>query len=398
MIREEFFCKRDDLTIRGFLNRPDDDSVKYPAVILSHGFMGSHKDMEAYAGMFAGMGYVAVAFDFNGGGTCSQSDGRTTDMSVLTEKEDLKAVIRAAASLPFVDEQDIMLIGFSQGGFVSALTARELQEKIRRLILVYPAFCIPDDAGRGRMILARFDPENIPDTIECGPMLLGKKYVTDVLGMDPFKETRDYRGPVLIIHGTEDDLVLPSYSHRAYKSYLETHGNAPSKNCQLVLIDGGNHGFYGPDAKAWDKYVRFAIQKFLEGRTLYFNVDVRLTEREEEPLANGGRRIRLYFEGHSSSGFFEGDVQTPAYDEQICYGETPDTCCASYTLEGTDYCNHKCRVHITNRMLPGRDRDWQLDWKPQIQTDSELLSVVNTLKCETYAEERSMGPHIHIWG
>ena len=36
------------------------------------------------------------------------------------------------------------------------------------------------------------------------------------------------------------------------------------KDHQLVMIDGGNHGFWGPEAVNWDKYAFFAIKKFLE--------------------------------------------------------------------------------------------------------------------------------------
>ncbi len=398
MIKEKFSCKREDLTIRGRVYRPDDDSRKYPLVIISHGFMANYKSTKHYAKKFAKMGYAAVIFDFNGGGIGSRSDGKTQDMSVLTEKEDLKAVIAAASGLPYVDGEDITLMGCSQGGFVSAMVAEDLQDKIRRLILFYPALCIPDDARKGQMMLAKFDPQNVPETLNCGPMKLGRRYVTDVLDMNPFDEIRDYKGPVLIIHGTRDEIVNQSYAHEAYINYLKTHGRVPSGDVQLVMIDGGNHGFNGPRAKAWEKYVFFAIRKFLEGKTLFFNVDVRLTETEEEMLEDGGRKVKLYFKGRSSSGFFKGEVVTPAYDEQIFHGKTPDTCCASYTVEGIDYRGNACKVEITNRMAEGKKKDWETGWQPTVHTDSRLLSRVNELRCETYAENRKVGPVIHIWG
>ena len=89
-----------------------------------------------------------------------------------------------------------MLMGCSQGGFVSAIAASRLNNEISKLILFYPALCIPDDARAGKMMFAKFDPENIPDIIRCGPMRLGKCYVEDVIAVDPYQEIRDFSGDV----------------------------------------------------------------------------------------------------------------------------------------------------------------------------------------------------------
>lgn len=52
-----------------------------------------------------------------------KSDGNTTDMSVLTEVKDLEAVIEYAESKTYTNSSKILLMGCSQGGFVSAITA-----------------------------------------------------------------------------------------------------------------------------------------------------------------------------------------------------------------------------------------------------------------------------------
>ena len=122
-------------------------------------------------------------------------------MSVLTEVEDLIAVINYVKTLPYVSPAQITLMGCSQGGFVSALTAVKLNNQIEKLILFYPALCIPDDARQGKMKMAKFDPSNIPTQIKCGPMRLGRRYAADVLDMNPFDAISPYDGPVLIIHG-----------------------------------------------------------------------------------------------------------------------------------------------------------------------------------------------------
>lgn len=234
-----FSCQRDGLTIRGTEYRPQGDML--PIAIISHGFMANQKTVQHYAKLLAEMGYAAFIFDFNGGCVImGKSDGKTTDMSVLTETRDLEAVIEYAKSLPYTDRDRVLLMGCSQGAFVSALVAAEQKDLISRLVLFYPALCIPDDARAGKMMWAKFDPKDPPELIRCGPMKLGRCYVEDVVSMDPFKEIRGYPGPVLIVHGTKDKIVHKRYAERAYETYRAGDEKAP---VTLRMIEGGTHGF-----------------------------------------------------------------------------------------------------------------------------------------------------------
>ena len=52
------------------------------------------------------------------------SEGLTTEMSVLTEVQNLKDAIRIASGMEYTDPQKIYLMGSSQGGLVTALTAQ----------------------------------------------------------------------------------------------------------------------------------------------------------------------------------------------------------------------------------------------------------------------------------
>lgn len=233
-----FECKRDSLTIRGTEYRPQGDNL--PIAIVSHGFMGYQDTVKYYASILAQMGYAAFCFDFNGGGVPMKniSDGKTTDMSVLTEIDDLKAVIDYAQAQPYVNKDNILLMGCSQGGFVSAILAAQNIYPVKDLVMFYPAFSIPDDSRAGRMILAAFDPQNVPETFSCGPMMLGKRYVTDVNKMDAFEETKNYKGRVCIVHGSDDKVVNVSYSQRAAEVYKNS-----GADISLHIIDGGEHVF-----------------------------------------------------------------------------------------------------------------------------------------------------------
>lgn len=236
MIERDFSCKRDDLTIRGKEFLPKGGN--FPVVIISHGFGGNSKDLEKHCRVFASWGYAAYCFDFCGG--CAhgegRSDGETTDMTVETECEDLKTVMDYVKGLSYINTHKLTLMGFSQGGFVSALTAAQRQDEVKALILFYPAFCIPDDARKGALGGASYDVHDVPEIIDCGKMLIGKAFHEAVVEMNPLTEITPYKGPVLLIHGTADKTVDYQYAIKAKEAY------APDQ-CHLQLIKEAGHSF-----------------------------------------------------------------------------------------------------------------------------------------------------------
>ena len=249
-----FSCVRDGLTIRGTEYRPQGENL--PVAIVSHGFMAFQDTVRHYCRELATSGYATYCFDFCGG--CApgkgESDGASTDMSVLTEVKDLEAVIAYAKALPYTSDT-LLLMGCSQGGFVSALVAAKGVPEVDKLVLFYPALCIPDDARAGKMLFAKFDPNNIPDVINCGPMKLGGCYPSAVINMDPYAEISPYQGPVLLIHGTKDRIVNVDYAHNAAKAY---EASKPGR-LQLCIIPDGAHGFNKKhDAYAIEQLRNFA--------------------------------------------------------------------------------------------------------------------------------------------
>lgn len=246
ILKEAFSCRRDGLTLRGAQYRPE-GAEHLPAAICCHGFMANQGTVRKYARFLAQRGYAAFCFDFSGGCVIGgKSDGATTDMSVLTEVADLSAVMAHVAALPHIRPEGVTLLGCSQGGFVSALAAAQQPERVRQLILLYPALCIPDDARAGKMMWARFDPADIPERLSCGPMKLGRRYVTDVIGMHPPTELLPYTGDVLLLHGDRDRIVRLSYSEAAAQAYARSRAELPGAGrVQMTVIPGAGHGFSG---------------------------------------------------------------------------------------------------------------------------------------------------------
>lgn len=208
---------------------------KRPAVILSHGYNGCHTDYDADCRLLAQNGFIAYSFDFCGGSTRSRSTGKSTDMTLFTEKADLLDVFDHFAAMDPVDKDAIFLLGGSQGGIVTALAAEERADQAAGLILNFPAFNIPDD-WRNRFGSA----ENIPETYEFWGLTLGRNFFLSMKDFVAYDHIGGFRGPVLILQGDKDGIVAVSVAQRASRTY--THA-------ELVILQGEGHGFSAQGAK-----------------------------------------------------------------------------------------------------------------------------------------------------
>lgn len=384
-MEKEFSCKRDGLTIRGMQYFPHsfDESGKYPVVILCHGFMGNYRTVEDFGRKYAEAGYVAVSFDFCGGGTTVQedsirSDGETTDMRISTEVADLSAVIDFVKGLPWTEPGKIILTGISQGGFVAGLTAARRREEISKLVMIYPALCIPDHARRGCLGGSHYDPKHVPERIDCGRTVLGKGFHDEVVGMDPFLELAPYGGPVLLIQGLEDQIVDYSYAVKARASYKKGQ-------CHLQLVRNMGHGY---DPGQFES-IFASIRQFLAEREEILSIRVLITHSEKQ-CADGMEQCNVYFTGYCESPYFQGTVLPEGCDVQRGKPGKGKTLRAEYTLEGLDCGGKRCSLHIVNR--------WgEEDWKPTIRTDSEALSWLNGAELTAVLEGGAGGPTVRIF-
>lgn len=375
---QDFSCVRGGLTIRGRACLPETGG-KLPAVIVSHGFGSNWRDTIGDCRVIASWGYAVYCYDFCGGGVASRSDGKTTEMTVLTEREDLLCVMDYVRSLDCVDADRLILMGYSQGGFVSALTAAARPKEVSALVMVFPALCIPDDARRGVLAFAPYDVSHVPDTIDCGGMVIGRCYHDAVYGMDPYAEISPYAGPVLILHGTSDGMVDYHYSVRAKEHY------APGQ-CHLELIKGAGHGF-SPEISAAS---HVSVRQFLLGKKEILTIDVRITGVEPRREGRESQQAVL-FTGSSESEYFQGTILPGAEDVQDFEDGKIVRLRADYTLEGTDCEGRRCRIHIVNTNVGE-------EWKPTVQTDSAALAFLNDADLTAALEGFEGGLTVRIFG
>lgn len=244
--KELIIKQKNGKSIYGIVSNPDTKG-KHGVAIISHGFNGTHHFGKDYFKTLNDLGYAVYSFDFPCGSVNSKSDNNTMNMSVSDEKDALKEIVAYFRKQKDVDKNKIVLIGESQGGLVSALAASELKKQVSNLVLIYPALCIPDNWNERYPRV-----EDIPEVSEIWGVKLGKKFMMDIRNIKPFDIIGNYKGNVLIVHGTDDKVVPVDYSKRAQQTY---------QHAELKIIEKAGHGFNPRERLLSNQYVKDFLQK-----------------------------------------------------------------------------------------------------------------------------------------
>lgn len=244
---ESLWIKNGNRNIYGIISKPRYDGKKQPIAIISHGFNGTHAYARTYFETLNSLGYQVYTFDFPCGSVNSRSDNNTLNMSILDEQSDLEAIVRYFKQQPDVDPSKIMLIGESQGGFVSALVADKIPQDINAAVLVFPALCIPDNWRERYPKLT-----DIPEVTKLWNVSMGRRFFEEIHDMNVFKKMKKFKKPVLIIQGDADPVVSMNDSKRAVKTY---------KNASLYVIPGASHGFKPEEQKRSLLQIKKLIEK-----------------------------------------------------------------------------------------------------------------------------------------
>jgi hypothetical protein len=227
---EEMEFYRDGMKIYGRLYIPAGEGP-FPVAIMGHGLGQNLALMDVYAKDFVKEGIAAYTFDFIGGGNTVRSDGKMTEMSVLTEAADFNVVFDGIRSLDVIDQDNVFVMGGSQGGFVATYIAGTRPEEVKGLIALYPAYILQENARERTK-----DGTQFYDTFNLLGMTLGRQYDEDLLSFDIYEVMKNYEGEVLLLQGTKDALVPTADSERAAETF---------SSAELVMIEGGGHGFIG---------------------------------------------------------------------------------------------------------------------------------------------------------
>ena len=200
-------------------------------VVLLHGIPSiSPKDPDD-------LGYPGLARDFAADGWASV----WADLRAVRESEgffsiegwvrDAESVVAAACSLPEAAKLPLAIVGSSAGGAVATEAVRRGAPVDALALLAAPASWLSfvgDDPGQGVKRITeeagmRLAPEVIDDPVAWALEFEGVTTESSIKGVEV---------PVLIVHGTADDVVPVDHATRIAER---------ASNAQLELIEGGGH-------------------------------------------------------------------------------------------------------------------------------------------------------------
>lgn len=220
----------DGIRLNAKLDMPVNGAKRCPLVVFFHGFTGFIEE-EHIVAIARGMneaGFATLRVDLYGHG---ESDGEFRNHTLYKWLNNAMAAVDYARGLDFAT--DLFLCGHSQGGLLVMLLAALEHDRIRGLIPLSPACMIPELARSGELLGLQFDPDRLPDELDSWDgRKLDSNYVRVAQSIDVDSAIRRYTGPVLIVHGDDDEAVPFEYGKRAAEAYADA---------TLAVIPGDDH-------------------------------------------------------------------------------------------------------------------------------------------------------------
>lgn len=191
--------------------------------ILLHGYVMNRAENAGLAATLHRHGFACLLFDFRASG---HSDGKKVGIGWLERSDVLAACEFAKHKLP---NRPIVVIGSSMGAAAGAFAAAECPNSADALVLDSCYNSLPKATlGWWRFLGGRFA------AFFLAPVVLA---AWPIAGFNPFRANvgsslKDVSIPVLLLHGSRDNLVDPSH---AYKNF-----SCNPKN-ELVIFEGASH-------------------------------------------------------------------------------------------------------------------------------------------------------------
>jgi len=221
------------------------DDEKYPLVVMAHGHGGSRNESGSFtmfAEKLAAHGVASIRMDFPGCGDSTESFSNNNLGNML---KDMQASRNYAVAQPQVDSSRVGLFGWSMGGRLAILAAA--QDDSYQIIATWAPAAT---TGAGSMVNFLGGPEAyddhkaraardgfVPFTTFWGQeQVLGVKFFTDMEESAPLEAVKDFEGPLLVLYGDLDDVVLPQVS----ESLIEAAVN--SSEVVRHVVKGADHG------------------------------------------------------------------------------------------------------------------------------------------------------------
>jgi len=208
-------------------------SNTYPAVLMLHGAWSSKNEVGnmylRLARALAAKGYASLRIDFQGSGDSKQT---YRDLTYGGSIRDAHAAFDWLIARKEIDASRVGVIGFSRGAFIGAsLVGTEPR---------VAAFA----SWSGALYNGIADPESLAKSEANGGHLVmdlgwtiidvSSAYFVTMAAAKPMDDFSAYEKPLLLIDGTDDDVVDPMVSRKAVSI-------AKSNDITLRIIPGADH-------------------------------------------------------------------------------------------------------------------------------------------------------------
>jgi pimeloyl-ACP methyl ester carboxylesterase len=254
-------------------------SKKCPIVITINGFIGDrHEEPIPGAGetvyqrlckILAGHGIASLRLDCRGYGA---SDGEFNMVHFSSQVSDVLAAVEfiSRSLRREVDFKSIGILGFSQGGLVTSVSASK-EERVDSIVLWSPP-AAPPITYEGLLTkqgilqgLALAEGESIDLGLYLDGVYLewdvnlGRNFFQDLFLINPVAAIKDYENPMMVVSGLKDNIVWPQ-PHQS-QIFLDNH-DGPEK---LVQIDADHEFDYwdGPDAVKLTDAIYWSVAWFV---------------------------------------------------------------------------------------------------------------------------------------
>lgn len=221
-------------------------STKVPLVVMAHGHGGSKDEAGGYiklAEELARNGMASIRMDFPGCGESTESFSNNTLTNMLV---DIESSLQYALDSGKVDENNVFIMGYSMGGRLAMLSVAN--NPIYKVIGTWAPGATNGPSSMyifmgGQETFEKYSKEAkkngtyLHTTLWGQEQLLSKEFFIDMEESKPIEAIKSFKGPVLIITGSKDEIITKNVISEAVNGF---------ENSQSILrytVMGANHGF-----------------------------------------------------------------------------------------------------------------------------------------------------------
>jgi uncharacterized protein len=217
----------------------------FPLVVMAHGHGGTRQESGAFkkvAERLAKKGVASIRMDFPG---CGDSSEAFVENNISNMLADILASRDYAIRQPAIDSNRVGLFGYSMGGRLVLLLG-DRNDEFKTITTWTPA--ASDGAGSmisffgGESAYADYrerasNAGSVLFTTKWGQdQLLGLKWFEDLENSNPLDATTQFAGPLLVLYGDQDAVVLPDVSEAVIAAAVN------SGEVVRHVIEGAGHG------------------------------------------------------------------------------------------------------------------------------------------------------------